>query len=103
MGQPADRDRSPAYDHKLVAALDNPIRAGLLRLLAKRGPLSASESQSLLEVNAGLDKVAYQAWLLADAQLIEAIGDKDPRGGPRFGLTESGRRAAAALGHSPGE
>lgn len=40
-GQSADRDRNADYDHLLVEALESPIRADFLRLLAKRRILSA--------------------------------------------------------------
>lgn len=100
MDRPPDRDH-PAYDHKLVEALEHPIRAALLGLMAKRGPLSAAEALPLIDGDADLEKVVYQVRTLADAAFIEPTGDNDPGGGLRFQLTESGRQATAALGLAP--
>ncbi len=103
VGQPADRDRSPGYDHRLVEALENPIRADFLRLLAKRRILSAPQALPLMTTEANLNKLAYQTWVLADLGLIEPAGEPDPQRGLPFRLTSNGRRALVALGISPSE
>jgi hypothetical protein len=98
VGQPADRDRSAEYDHRLVKALEHPLRADFLRLLAKRRILSAPQALPLMDTEADLDKLAYQTRLLADFGLIEPAGEPDPRHGLPFRLTTSGRQALVALG-----
>lgn len=43
----------------------------------------------------GLDKLAYQVWVLADLDLIEPAGDQDPQRGLPLRLTTSeGRRSS---------
>lgn len=103
MGQPADRDRCADYDHRLVEALENPIRADFLRLLAKRRILSAPQALPLMSTEVDLDKLAYQARLLVDFGLIEPAGEPGPQHGLPFRLTTNGRRALVALGVSPSE
>jgi hypothetical protein len=103
VGHPADRDRGPEYDHRLVEALENPIRADFLRLLAKRRILSAPQALPLMSAGADLDKLAYQTRVLADFGLIEPAGEPDRQDGLPFRLTSHGRRALAALGASPSE
>jgi hypothetical protein len=103
VGQPGDRDRGSEYDHRLVEALENPIRADFLRHLAKRRILSAPQALPLMTTEADLDKLAYQTRLLADFGLIEPVGEPDPQRGLPFRLTSHGRRALAALGVSSSE
>ena len=98
VGQPADRDRSAEYDHRLVEALENPIRADFLRLLAKRRVLSAPQALPLIDTETDLDKLAYQSRVLADLGLIEPAGEPGPQHGLPFRLTASGRMALVALG-----
>lgn len=103
MDQPADRNRGAEYDHRLVEALENPIRADFLRLLAKRRILSPPQALPLMSTEVDLDKLAYQTRLLADLDLIEPAGEPDPQRGLPFRLTTNGRRALVALGVSPSE
>lgn len=103
MDQPADRDRGTEYDHRLVEALENPIRADFLRLLAKRRILSPPQALPLMSTEVDLDKLAYQTRMLADLDLIEPAGEPDPKRGLPFRLTTSGRRALVALGVSDPE
>lgn len=98
VGQSADRDRSADYDHLLVEALENPIRADFLRLLAKRRILSAPQALPLMDTESDLDKLAYQTRVLVDFGLIEPAGEPDPQHGLPFRLTASGRLALVALG-----
>lgn len=97
MGQPADRDSS-AYDHRLVKALEHPLRADFLRLLARRRTLSPRQALPLLENGTDLDKLVYQTRLLVELGLIEPANDPDPQSGVPFRLTGEGRRAVLALG-----
>jgi hypothetical protein len=96
--QPADRGRGAGYDHLLVKALDHPLRAEFLRLLAKRRALSAPQALPLIGDGVDLDKLTYQARLLVDLGLIEPAGELDPQHGLPFRLTASGRQALVALG-----
>lgn len=99
MGQPADPDKSTGYDHRLVEALENPVRADFIRLLARRTALSAAEALPLLELDdLSLDKLAYQARLLVGFGLIETTGESQPGQAPLFRLTENGKHAMIALG-----
>lgn len=98
MGQPADRDRGSGYDYRLVKALEHPLRANFLRLLAKRRTLSAPQALPLMSTEADLGKLAYQTRMLADLDLIEPAGEPDPQQGLPFRLTTSGRQALVALG-----
>jgi len=51
-----------------------------------------------MDTETDLDKLAYQARLLADFGLIEPAGEPDPQHGLPFRLTTSGRQALVALG-----
>lgn len=98
VGQPADRDSSAPYDHRLVKALEHPLRAGFLRLLAKRRLLTARQALPLMDHKIGLDQLVYQTRLLVEFGLIEPAGEPDARIGLPFRLTSEGRLAAVALG-----
>jgi hypothetical protein len=94
----ADRDNSAPYDHRLVKALEHPLRADFLRLLAKRRILSARQALPLIDGGTDLDRLVYQTRLLVELGLIEPAGEPDPRIGVPFRLTSEGRRAVVALG-----
>jgi hypothetical protein len=103
VSRPADRDNSAPYDHRLVKALEHPLRADFLRLLAKRRILSARQALPLMDDGTDLDKLVYQTRLLVELELIEPAGEPDPRSGVSFRLTNEGRRAVVALGVPPSE
>jgi hypothetical protein len=91
------------FDHRLVKALDNPVRAGFLRLLAERGTLAAREAIDLLEP-AGLilSNVVYHVRVLNRYELIEPAGSADLERGQPFRATPKGESALAALGFTVG-
>ncbi|MGE5335916.1 MAG: hypothetical protein ACM3JL_00650 [Nitrososphaerota archaeon] len=97
MTQPDD-DRGGRLDHRLVHAVAQPLRADLLRLLAERGPLSAPEAHALLQSGAELDRLVYQARILADLGLVESTESRDHGRAPTLSLTAAGRTAAALIG-----
>jgi len=100
VSQPSDRDRSAEFDHRLVKALAHPVRADFLRLLGERSHLSAVEALGIRDSELNVGQVVYHARVLADLELIEPVGEPDPRRGLPYGLTASGRHALLALGVS---
>lgn len=98
MSDPAES----ASEHRLVQALEHPIRAGFLRLLAKRPTLSPGEALPLLDQpELGLANVVYHVRVLNRLELIEPSEGGQPNGGRRFHPTAKGRAALVALGHPP--
>jgi len=88
-----------ATHHRLARALDHPVRAGFLRLLATRRALSPSEALPLLDrAELALANLAYHVGVLDRLELVEPIGAPEPRGGRRFQPTGKGQAALQALG-----
>lgn len=98
MSQPADRDKGAALDPRLVKALEHPIRARFLSLLADHGSLSAPEALSHLGKSPKLANLVYNVWVLADLDLIEPDGERKPRQGQPYRVTPRGKQALAAMG-----
>jgi hypothetical protein len=93
-----------AIHHRLAQALEHPVRADFLRLLANRQALSPSEALPLLSRSGpALANVVYHVRVLGHLELVEPVGEPTPRGGRRFQPTEKGRSALLALGIPPDE
>ncbi len=91
-----------AIHHRLFRALEHPVRAGFLRLLASRQALSPSEALPLLDrAEVALANVVYHVRVLSHLELVEPVGEPDTRSGRRFQPTEKGRSALLALGIPP--
>jgi hypothetical protein len=102
MPNPPHSDDGPAPDHRLVRALDHPLRVGFLRLLAERQALSPREALGFLDGGeVALSSLAYHVWLLAQLDLVEPAGDFDPAGAVPFRTTSKGNVALAVLGIPP--
>lgn len=102
MPESQDRGSPPPFDHRLVRALDHPVRATFLRLLAERDTLSPAQATALIDDAAiPLANVVYHARVLHGLGLIEAAGEPDPRMGVPFRVTSTGAEALVALGISP--
>ena len=98
------RGNALVFDHRLVKALDHPVRAGFLRLLAERGTLAAREAIALLEPQKLiLSSVMYHVGVLHRYGLIEPVGGADPKRGQPFRATRRGETALAALGFAVGD
>jgi DNA-binding transcriptional ArsR family regulator len=94
---PFDADKS--FEPRLVRALDHPVRARFLKLLANREAISPAEALPLLELDGvALGNVAYHAKVLDQFELVEATGEPDSTGGANFRVTPKGQAALAALG-----
>ena len=104
MVQPPDKDGFPALDQRVVRALDHPVRAAYLKLLAARDSLSPAAALPLLRQDGlALSNVVYHARVLDQVELIEPTGEPEPNGGVPFRTTSRGQAALAALGLPPGE
>jgi hypothetical protein len=85
----------------VVRALDHPVRASYLKLLAARGSLSPAAALPLLgQDGLALSNVVYHARVLDYFELIEPTGEPEPTGGVSFRTTPRGQSALAALGFS---
>jgi DNA-binding transcriptional ArsR family regulator len=99
---PFDADRG--FEPRLVRALDHPVRARFLKLLAERDAISPAEALPLLDLgDLTLSNVTYHARVLDQFELVEATGDPGPTGGAVFRVTPQGENALLTLGISPGE
>lgn len=99
---PFDADKG--FEPRLVRALDHPVRARFLKLLADREAISPAEALPLLDLgDLALSNVTYHARVLDQFELVEATGDPLPSGGATFRVTSKGQNALAALGLPPGE
>jgi len=86
-------------DHRLVKALDHPIRVGFLSLLAEREVLSPRQGLDILAMPAtSLRTVVYHVRVLHQFGLIAPAGGHDPDRGMPFRATPRGEMALAALG-----
>lgn len=90
------------FEPRLARALDHPVRARFLRLLAERETLSPREAQPLLEPgDLPLSNLAYHVRVLDYFGLVEPTGDPEPGGGLAFRATPEGEAAVIALGFPP--
>jgi hypothetical protein len=88
-------------DHRLVKALDHPIRVGFLSLLAERETLSPREGLELLAApTTPLRTVVYHVLVLHQFGLVAPAGGFHPDQGMPFRATPEGEMALAALGLS---
>jgi Helix-turn-helix domain len=95
---PPDPDKDD-YDHRLVRALDHPVRVRFLELLAERESLSPREALPLLRIPATtLSRVNYHVRVLNYFELVAPGEEDDPGRGVPFQATEKGEAALAALG-----
>jgi hypothetical protein len=102
MPEPKDPGAPLPFDHRLVRALDHPVRATFLRLIAERDTLTPAQATALIDDQAvGLARVVYHARVLHGLGLIEAAGEADPKKGVPFRVTSTGADALLALGISP--
>jgi hypothetical protein len=93
-----------ATDPRLAQALDHPVRAGFLRLLARHRVLSPSEALPHLDHDRlALGNVVYHVRVLDRLELVEPAGDEEPSRGYRFRPTTKGKLAISSLGLSAGE
>ena len=99
---PFDADKG--FEPRLVRALDHPVRARFLRLLAEREAISPAEALPLMELEElSLSNVAYHARVLDQFELVEATGEPGSNGGASFRVTSKGETALAVLGLPPRE
>jgi DNA-binding transcriptional ArsR family regulator len=99
---PGSQDRPPPFDHRLVRALDHPVRASFLRLLAERETLTPAQATELIgDESVSLANVVYHVRVLHGLGLIEATEEPDPRQSAPFRVTPNGGDALVALGISP--
>ena len=90
------------FEPRLVRALDHPVRARFLKLLADREALSPVEALPLLDFDGlKLANVAYHARVLELLELVEPDGQTSDIGGPPFRTTSKGDAALLALGIPP--
>lgn len=90
------------FDHRLVKALDHPVRVRFLELLAEYGGLAPSEALPLLRGPATtLAHVTYHVRVLHHFELVEAIEEATGKRGATFQATHKGEVALAALGVAP--
>lgn len=86
-------------DHRLVKALDHPIRVGFLSLLAERETLSPREGLALLAApKTRLRTVVYHVRVLHQFGLVTPAGKLDLSRGVPFRATPRGEVALSALG-----
>src|SRR5690349_4126007 len=99
---PFDADRGS--EPRMVRALDHPVRARFLELLAERDAISPAEAISLLDLeDLALSNVTYHARVLDQFELVEATEDPGPTGGAAFRVTSKGENALLTLGIPPRE
>ena len=98
MPPPSDK----GFEPRLARALDHPIRARFLKLLAERETLSPLEAQPLFaSSNLPLSNLTYHVRVLDYFGLVEPTGDPKPGGGLAFRATPEGEAAVVALGFPP--
>jgi hypothetical protein len=99
---PPPPDKS--FEPRLVRALDHPVRARFLKLLADREAVTPVEALPLLDLDGlKLSNVAYHARVLELLELVEPDGETSDTGGPPFKTTSKGEAALLALGLPPKE
>ena len=100
MFPPSDKSSEP----RLVRALDHPVRARFLKLLADREEITPVEALPLLDLDGiKLSNVAYHARVLELLELVEPAEDRSDHGGHPFRTTPKGEDALLALGLFPEE
>jgi hypothetical protein len=102
MPPPFNSDKG--FEPRLVRALDHPVRARFLKLLAEREAVTPVEALPLLDLDGvKLSNVAYHARVLELLELVEPAGEISKTGGPPFKTTSKGEEALLALGLPPQE
>ncbi|HST69942.1 MAG TPA: helix-turn-helix domain-containing protein [Solirubrobacterales bacterium] len=102
MPPPFNSDKS--FEPRLARALDHPVRARFLKLLADREAVSPVEALPLLDLDGlKLSSVAYHARVLELLELVEPAGETNQLGGSPFTTTSKGEAALMALGLPPEE
>lgn len=97
-------DPGNGFEPRLIRALDHPVRARFLKLLADRDAISPAEALPLLGLeDLALSNVTYHARVLDQFELVEPTGDPSPTGGASFRVTPKGQNALAALGLPPAD
>jgi hypothetical protein len=92
------------FEPRLTKALDHPVRARFLRLLAGREAVSPVEALPLLDLDGlKLSNVAYHARVLELLELVEPDGGTNEMGGVFFRTTSKGEAVLQALGLPPEE
>jgi DNA-binding transcriptional ArsR family regulator len=100
MFPPSDKSSGP----RLVRALDHPVRARFLKLLADREEITPVEALPLLDLDGlKLSNVAYHARVLELLELVEPAGGLSDKGGLPLRTTPKGNDALLALGLFPEE
>lgn len=98
MFPPSDK----GFEPRLARALDHPVRARFLKLLAERETLSPLEAQPLFTpADLPLSNLTYHVRVLDYFGLVEPTGDPVPGGGLAFRATPEGEAAVIALGFPP--
>jgi hypothetical protein len=73
------------FDHRLVKALDHPLRARFLELLSEQDSLAPSQALALLRSPAlTLAEITYHVRVLLQLGFIEPAGRGESGGGPSF-------------------
>jgi DNA-binding transcriptional ArsR family regulator len=91
-----------SFEPRLVRALEHPVRARFLKLLANREEVSPVEALPLLALDGiKLSSVAYHARVLELLELVEPAGQTTATGGTFFRTTSKGEAALLALGLPP--
>jgi Helix-turn-helix domain len=90
---------SPLDPH-LVRVAANPVRVGLLRLLATQETLSPREAIQRLETGhrLGLSQILYHVGVLQRYELVEPAGLPDRERGSLYRATARGQSVMAAIG-----
>jgi hypothetical protein len=101
--RPDDPNHTPKFDHRLVRALDHPVRVGFLRMLAERPTLTVGEASTLLgQPGLPLSNLTYHVRVLTLFEFIQPAAKADAEKGLAFRATSRGEEALAALGLSQG-
>jgi DNA-binding transcriptional ArsR family regulator len=92
------------FEPRLTRALEHPVRARFLKLLAARDAVTPGEALPLIDLDGlKLSNVAYHARVLELLELVEPDGDTSELGGVFFRTTSKGEAALQALGLPPEE
>jgi Helix-turn-helix domain len=90
------------FEPRLARALDHPVRARFMTLLAERETLSPLTAQPLLGLgDIPLGNLTYHVRVLDYFGLVEPAGELDPEQGLAFRATPEGEAAVIALGFPP--
>jgi Helix-turn-helix domain len=92
------------FEPRFVRALDHPVRARFLKLLADQQTITPVEALPLLDLEGlKLSNVAYHARVLELLELVEPAGELSDRESLPFRATPKGEEALLALGFSSEE